>query len=368
MPGNHDIVWTEDETARWGKYRGFLKEFYGSVPAWYDMEDFSFCCPCPEDKLVFLGFNSCGLEKRKMNDELIRCCKEIEEGKYRKHGIDKGQLVALMEAENPEKYEDYGEISMRQLAGQRRKMGELDGYRAVAMFHHHFFLFPDNPNQLGDADVVRHHATVVRDLRSMRVKTILHGHKHFDLERPFINDDYYETTDSIIDVFAGGSVGAEGLQQHAFSVIDFYPEHDAVKLKQQKFIYREDALAPIKTIQIPPASKAAQVIRLSELLKNRSYDAYEAYQAAIMSNAHLYQTCRNIIEWTGNALTGYSETYRCLDRNDRHLYCLLYAVARRAAAYVSQHSPGGGSSLAAVKAGLDTLYVCKSDCADRQGD
>lgn len=183
----------------------------------------------------------------------------------------------------------------------------------------------------------------------MQVKTILHGHKHFDLERPFINDDYYESTDSIIDVFAGGSVGAKGLQQHIFSVIDFYPEQDATKLKQQKFIYREDELAPIKTIQIPPASKTAHVVRLLGLMKNQNYDGYEAYQAAIMSNTHLYQVCRNIIEWVGNALTGYSEVFHYLDRDNRYLICLLYAIARRAIAYISAHSPDHSNSFAATQ-------------------
>lgn len=349
VPGNHDIEWTDDISARWNKYRSFLKTFYGVIPDWYDPDDFSFCRPYPEYKLVFLGFNSCGLEKRKLHDEFNSFCQGIDDAKYLSRKIDKTQLLELLEKENPEKYTDFGEISMQQFSKQRRKMDKLDGYQAVAMFHHHFFLFPDNPNQLGDTDVVRHHSTVVQNLRSMRVKTILHGHKHFDLERPFINDDYYETTDSIIDVFAGGSVGAKGLQQHTFSVIDFYPEHDASKLKQRKFIYREDELAPIKTIQIPPVSKAAQVVRLLELLKNQDYSAFDAYQAAIMSNTHLHRVCSNIIEWASNALTGYSDVFRCLDRDSQHLFCLLYAIARRSLAYISLHSPDEQNNLSVTR-------------------
>lgn len=356
VPGNHDIVWTEDKRVQWAKYLNFLNEFYGDIPSWYDLNDFSFCRPYPEYKLVFLGFNSCGLEKRKQHDDFVNCCQAIDEEKYLSHKIDKKRLLKLLEEENPEEFTDYGEISMQQFSKQRREMEKLDGYQAVAMFHHHFFLFPDNPNQLGDTDVVRHHSTVVQNLRSMQVKTILHGHKHFDLERPFINDDYYETTDSIIDVFAGGSVGAKGLQQHIFSVIDFYPEQDTIKLKQRKFIYREDELAPIRTIQIPPASKTAQVVRLLELMKNQNYDGYETYQAAIMSNTHFYQVCRNIIEWVGNALTGYSEVFRYLDRDNRYLLCLLYAIARRAIAYISAHSPDHGNNLAATQVMLTEFF------------
>lgn len=267
VPGNHDVLWRDESEDRWEKYRGFLKEFYGDIPEWYDLDDFSFLYPRHEDKLVFLGFNSCGLEKRRLYNEGVSCCQAVEDGKYHSVGIDKSTLLKLLEAENPEQYEDFGEISMRQLSKQRRSMNKLDGFQAVAMFHHHFFLFPDIASNLGDSDVVRNHPTVVRDLRSMGVKTILHGHKHFDLERPFINDDYYETTDSIINVFSGGSAGAaRGLQRHTFSIIDFYPEHESVRLRQQKFVYKEDALDPIKTIHIPPISKSAQLVKLMVII------------------------------------------------------------------------------------------------------
>ena len=34
----------------------------------------------------------------------------------------------------------------------------------------------------------------------MNVSVVLHGHKHFALERPFIMDDYYDSSDNIIDL------------------------------------------------------------------------------------------------------------------------------------------------------------------------
>jgi len=357
VPGNHDILRVDAPSERWEKYRCFLQEFYGSIPQWYDPNDFSFCYPRYEDKLVFLGFNSCGLEKKRLYNEGMSCCQAIETGKYLSAGIDKDTLMKLLESENPEQYEDFGEISMRQLSKQRRNMEELKGFQAIAMFHHHFFLFPDIANKLGDADVVRNHPTVVRDLRSMGVKTILHGHKHFDLERPFINDDYYETTDSIINVFSGGSVGAaRGLQRHTFSIIDIYPEHETVQLRQQKFVYKEDALDPIKIICIPPISKPARLVKLMELLENRNTEAYEAYSSAIMANTHIHRVCGAVFEWVGNALTGYSETSRCLERDHRHLLCLLYGIARRTFAYIVQHSPEKADTLSVVRERLDLFF------------
>lgn len=357
VPGNHDILWRDAPGDRWEKYRLFLEEFYGTIPDWYDPEDFSFCRPYPDDKLVFLGFNSCGLEKKRLYNQGVACCQAVEDEKYRGAGIDKGALMKLLESENPEQFEDFGEISMRQLSKQRRNMARLDGFQAVAMFHHHFFLFPDIASSLGDADVVRNHPTVVRDLRFMGVKTILHGHKHFDLERPFINDDYYETTDSIINVFAGGSAGAaRGLQRHTFSIIDFYPEHENVQLRQQKFVYKEDALDPIKTIHIPPISKSAQLVKLLELLENWNTAAHEAYLSAVMSNVHFHRICIAAAEWAGNSLAGYADTCRCLERDNRHLLCLLYGIARRAYAYIVQRSPEQTGALSVVRERLDAFF------------
>lgn len=360
VPGNHDMVWSDDLGERWSKYRSFLDLFYGTLPTWYDNDEFSFMRTYDEQKIVFLGFNSCGLEKRTQHDEGVQLCEKIEEEKYRNFGIDKTSVLNLLEAENPCSYEDYGEISMRQLAIQRRKVNNLSEYQTIALFHHHFFLFPDIANQLGDADVLRNHPTMVRDLQSMGVKTILHGHKHFDLERPFINDDYYETTDSIIDVFAGGSAGAnQGLQRHSFSIIEFYSRKDPVKLRQLKFVYKEDALEPIKTIQIPPASRSAHVVKLIDLVKTRDNDAFEEYEKIIMSNNHLYRTCCSIIDWTGSVLTGYSETYRYLNGENENVICLLYAIACRAISYIIQHSPGEKNGLTEIKNTLAESFVKK---------
>ena len=66
--------------------------------------------------------------------------------KYLSHKIDKKQLLKLLEEENPEEFTDYGEISIQQFSKQRREMEKLDGYQAVAMFHHHFFFFQITPN------------------------------------------------------------------------------------------------------------------------------------------------------------------------------------------------------------------------------
>lgn len=338
VPGNHDLVWSEDAAAQWEKYRSFLECFYGTIPAHYNRQDFSVLRKYPGDHMVFLGFNSCGLEKRRPYNEGYDFCKRVSEASFESAGIDKNSLLTFLEHENGETYEDFGEIPIRQLSSQRRQLGSLADLTSVALFHHHFYLFPDIAGKVGDADVVRNHPTLVRELHTMGVKTVLHGHKHFDLERPFINEDYYETTDSIINVFAGGSAGAEGLQQHTFSVIDFYPRQESVKLTQRKFVYRGDHLEPLKIKQIPPQNKAAQLIRLLDLLKDRNYAVHQDYLAASMTNQRLFNICNCVINWLDEALTGFPEVCRLFSDDLLCLQFLLFSVYSRTLAGLRRHS------------------------------
>lgn len=76
--------------------------------------------------------------------------------------------------------------------------------------------------QFGDSSLIRNCAQVIQHLRYMNVSVVLHGHKHFALERPVIMDDYYESANNIIDVFAGGSVGTDRKEEHTFGVLDLY--------------------------------------------------------------------------------------------------------------------------------------------------
>lgn len=148
----------------------------------------------------------------------------------------------------------------------------------------------------------------------MNVKTVLHGHKHFDLERPLITEDYYETTDSIIDIFAGGgSVGTDRKDKHTFSVIDFYDKKkNDVKLIQNKFIYNSEYLEPIVRKQIPPKKNISdRTIKLVEILKANNYDIYCEYNEASLKKMNkTYKTCNEIINWTSDVLTGFNSVYQ----------------------------------------------------------
>ncbi len=335
VPGNHDLIRVDDEDEKWSKYKSFLLKFYGVIPEFYNIRDFSVFKPYHKEKIVFLGFNSCQIEKKKVFSKkyLSDLNANIHADTLLAYGINKKQLINILENEEADEYDDYGNISLAQITDIRRQVKELDEYNTVALFHHHFYLFPEVAREFGDSSLVRNYTDLIRFLKYMNVKTVLHGHKHFDLERPFITDDYYDTTDSIIDVFAGGSVGTARKDRHTFSVIDFYEKKDDIKLLQNKFIYNGEALEPIAKKQIPPKNLASRIIKLLEMLKAINPEAHKAYTESVEKIFKIYNTCNEIINWVSEAITGFNEVYTYLDDDSGNILFLLYAINYRTLNY-----------------------------------
>lgn len=63
VPGNHDIIRTDDVAKRWDKYRDFLKKFYGEIPSWYDLKNYSLCREYKRKRLFLLGLIPAKLKK-----------------------------------------------------------------------------------------------------------------------------------------------------------------------------------------------------------------------------------------------------------------------------------------------------------------
>lgn len=335
IPGNHDLIRVDDYELRWSKYKDFLKGFYIDIPKYYNKKNYSVLREYSKEKIVFIGFNSCQIEKKKIFDKkyLNMIDKNVTEETLAKRGIDKKQLIKLLEDEVANEYDDYGKVSMAQIADIERQVRKLEGYNVVALLHHHFYLFPEVAQKYGDSSLVRNYTTLIQHLKYMNVKTVLHGHKHFDLERPFITDDYYETTESIIDVFAGGSVGTDRKERHTFSIIDFYQKRDNIKLVQNKFIYNEESLEPICRKQIPSKNISTRVIKLLEILKSANHDAYMEYMIVLEKMFRIYKTCKEIINWVSEAITGFCDIYKYLDTDYKNILFLLYSINYRTLCY-----------------------------------
>lgn len=242
VPGNHDIIRDEDNDKLWKKYRAFLNGFYGSIPSFYDTDDFSLLKTYNNSKIAFAGFNSCGLKKESLVDEkLFKEIGKIDELQFQTFGVDKKNLMNFIkECKETKGFVDFGEITPQQIMKVRRKLNKYDNYNIVAFFHHHFYLFPEVYSKYGDSSLIQNYTNIIQYLQQARVKTILHGHKHFDLERPLITDSYYENAKNVINVIAGGSVGTSRVTRHTFNIIDFYDKDSDIELVQRKFVYNKE--------------------------------------------------------------------------------------------------------------------------------
>lgn len=336
VPGNHDLIRVDDPQKRWSKYRAFLEKFYGCIPSYYFENDYSLFREYREYKIAFVGFNSCEIEKRHLFDDkyISKFEKHIDESELNKRGIDKSKVIEVMRNENASEYDDYGYIPMEQITPIERKAKKLDNYIVVALFHHHFYLFPEVAQQFGDSGLIRNHTEVIQHLHHMNVSIVLHGHKHFDLERPLITDDYYECPDNIIDVFAGGSVGTDRIDKHTFGILDLFDKKDDIKLRHNKFVYNGENMEPIIKKQVPPQKLNGRVVKLLEILKTLYPEKHDFYEETAEKSFKSLDCCTHIISWVSEAITGFTEVSTYLEKDCNNVLFLLYAINFRAICYM----------------------------------
>lgn len=332
IPGNHDIIRTDDVNEKWKKYDFFLKRFYGELPEFYDLDDHTLVKTYDDSRIVFVGFNSCGLEKEsKINTDTIKNIEKITDDSFDNYNLNKKQLLELLkEQSNNQVYNDYGEITNAQILNMRRKLAKLTDYNIVAFFHHHFYLFPEIYNKFGDSSLIRNYTTVIQQMQQLGVNTVLHGHKHFDLERPLITDSYYDNANNIIDIFAGGSVGTKRERKHSFNVIDFYDKDNDIKLMQKKFVYNNDHLEPIIKKQIPPQSSYKNnTIKLLNTLKVNNPDLYVKYTEEIERINIAESDYTNMNVWLENIFVGFNEVFKFFERDSLCIFFLLISMNYR---------------------------------------
>lgn len=336
VPGNHDLIRGDNIHERWSKYHDFLEKFYGTLPSFYNPKDYSLFKEYNDYKIAFVGFNSCEIEKRNMFDEeyISKFEKYIDQNKLNEYGIDKTKVIEVLSSGAATEYDDYGYIPLSQITPIERKVKGLDNYNVIALFHHHFYLFPEVAQQFGDSSLIRNYTQIIQHLRYMNVSVVLHGHKHFALERPFIMDDYYESSDNIIDVFAGGSVGTDRKEEHTFGVLDLYEKKNDIKLKHNKFVYNGENLEPIIKKQVPPQKLSGRVVKLLEILKTLNPEKYELYEQTAEKAFKSYDNCSKIVSWVSEAITGFTEVYKYLDNDYNNILFLLYAINFRTISYM----------------------------------
>lgn len=335
VPGNHDLIRVDSLDERWSKYKKFLKQFYGDIPVYYNTENYCVLKVYHNYKVAFVGFNSCQIEKKKLFDDkyIEKFNKHISEMSLEDYGIKKANVIEVLKNEVADEYDDFGHIPLAQITPLEREIKKLDNYVVIALFHHHFYLFPEIAQEFGDSSLIRNYTEVIQHLKYMNVSIVLHGHKHFDLERPYIMEDYYNSSDNIIDVFAGGSVGTDRKERHTFSIMDVYDTKDDIKLIHNKFVYSGEHLEPIVKKQIPPQKIVGRIVKLLEILKNLNPDAFKEYTDMAYKSFKTYDSCRKLIEWISEAITGFTGVYKFLDDDYKNILFLLYAVNYRVISY-----------------------------------
>lgn len=332
VPGNHDIIREKSEPSRWKKYSAFLKGFYGDIPFFYDYNDFSLLKTYDEYRIAFVGFNSCGLKEVPLLDaNVIANIQKIDNSEFESAGINKNDLLRLMNAhKDTNKFMDYGEISTKQILNKKRDLSKYDDYYTVAFFHHHFYLFPEVYSKYGDSSLIRNYTNVIQQLQQAHIKTVLHGHKHFDLESPLITDSYYENSNNLINIIAGGSVGTNRVTKHTFNIIDFYDKDSDIELVQRKIIYNNDHLEPTVIKQIPPKStKNNSSIRLLQVLELNNPDLFSKLIEAVDKINLIVDDYNNVLKWLENVFVGFEEMHKVFELNPLCVFFLLFSVNYR---------------------------------------
>lgn len=332
VPGNHDIMREEDISRRWRKYSAFLNDFYGSIPNFYDSDDFSLLKTYDDSRIAFVGFNSCELKEESLIDEkLLKDINKINDSQFNEFGIDKENLLSFMDSQTKAKtFVDVGEIKPKQILRVKRELNKYDDYNIVAFFHHHFYLFPEVYSKYGDSSLIRNYTNIIQQLQQARVKTVLHGHKHFDLERPLITDSYYENTKNVINIIAGGSVGTKRVAKHTFNIIDFYDKDSDLELVQRKFVYNNDQLEPIIIRQIPPKSgNYNSIIKLFNILELNNSKLFFEYTVAIEKINIVADDYTNMLKWLESVFVGFEEIQKIFETNSLCVFFLLYAMNYR---------------------------------------
>lgn len=332
VPGNHDIMREEDIFQRWTKYTAFLNGFYGSIPDFYDPNDFSLLKTYDDSRMAFVGFNSCGLKEEPLFDvKLLSQINKIDDTQFEVFGIAKKDLMSFIDKQTTAKtFVDFGEITPKQILKVKRELNKYDDYTKVAFFHHHFYLFPEVYSKYGDSSLIRNYTNIIQQLQQAGVNTVLHGHKHFDLERPLITDSYYENAKNIINIIAGGSVGTNRVAKHTFNVIDFYDKDSEIELLQRKFVYNNDQLEPITVKQIPPkVGVNTSSIRLLNVLKLNNPDLFSLYTDAIDKINIVADDYNNMLKWLESIFVGFDEIHKIFETNSLCVFFLLYAMNYR---------------------------------------
>jgi len=282
VPGNHDV--DRSSSNQYHDYEDFLNKFYTSKlkKKIYNNDYYFITKIFEEEKIAFVGLNSCMVKKTITNQEN----EWINGLEFNTISLgDKETEIKDFLIKSKTDFDDYGEISTKQLLDafdQLKESIDVNSYKIVAFFHHHIYPFPEIYDKYGDSSMIRNFSNVINSLMDNNVKIILHGHKHMPISRLITTNKYFENPEKSMYVFSTGTLeNIDG--QRAFEVVDVHSPNQIIEAEIFKYNYSGEELQKRDEICIPPKynTKDGSIGQFKDKLRQKDLKLYEEYKNEI---------------------------------------------------------------------------------------
>ncbi|HET9712253.1 MAG TPA: metallophosphoesterase [Pyrinomonadaceae bacterium] len=201
VPGNHDIVRSEESEDRFATFIDFLNRFYGKL----------------DDPTIVLRNFSALFESE--NKQLgLEHVSHIEESLHSLFIFDDVKTVVIgmnsVISSDQERW-NLSEIQPQQLIAISEELNNLPPHQAeyfrIAVLHHNLFVVPSFTGDGEPERAVRNQGLILHHLIANRVKLILHGHTHYSIGYKYL--PFFlgrsNATANPIHVFGTGTMSGE---------------------------------------------------------------------------------------------------------------------------------------------------------------
>lgn len=332
IPGNHDV--DRNSSNQYHDYDEFLNKFYTPElkKKIYDKEYYFTTKIFEEEKIAFVGLNSCMVEKTITSQD----AEWINELDFKRISLEtKESEIKEFLLKSKTNIDDYGEISTKQLLkafDQIKAKIDLNSYKVVTFFHHHIYPFPEIYDKYGDSSMIRNFSNVINTLIDNNVRIVLHGHKHTPISRMITTNKYFENPEKSMYVFSTGTLeNIDG--QRVFEVIDVHSPNQIIEAEVYKYNYSGEELQKRDEICIPPKYniKNGSIGEFKEKLRQKDLKLYYEYKNEIEDRDNISTKfgVLNLISNLEKTFLNFDGINQDLNREPEMIYKLLSFVHYR---------------------------------------
>ncbi|MGM9475280.1 metallophosphoesterase [Pedobacter sp. GSP4] len=331
IPGNHDLLRSTGNP--YEKYDNFISAFYSGItrPNVAILDQYNFICDFPERKIAILGFNSCRIEQEKIID--LDWIDKMDLSPLK----NKADLVRDLIRENRKneiKWDDFGYIDPMEMdrlfTAFKKQIPGHHEYNVVATFHHHFYPFPEISNSKPDSSFIRNYTNVLDQFQRHNIRIVLHGHKHTPIQRAVTDNKFFDNPESVIYVFAAGSIGCKGVDNRSFQWLRVYDRSYTRLAECERYTFTDEELQPPKTFILPPELKEdkSTCINLREILHLENPEYYKRFIDLTNDFEQLVQDSKidKVIELVGEIFTVFAHIKLELRQHSKSNYLLLLSI------------------------------------------